>query len=176
MFGWPVACTTPKTIDIATPIASTTDAHLRERGRPNPRFATSDFHGTSSTIATPAAACRKRTARAGCPDSSNATQPLAKASASTNSNARFVIRPVTAFTASGLGLDGGRAAWRHFEVGPHPTGLVATYQRCNPVAARYGRAEDEGRRASGVEAPRRIRRRPSRRKRSGVFAAANHGA
>src|SRR5260370_37826721 len=158
------------------PVPGATAAHWRERGRRNPRFATSDFHGTSRTIATPAAACRRRTARAGCPDNSNATQPLAKASASTNSNARFVIRPVTALTASGLGLDGWRAALRHFEVVPHPTGLVATNQRCNPVAARNGRAEDDGRRASRVEAARPIRRRPSRLERSRAVAAANHGA
>src|SRR5260370_21425617 len=147
MLGWPTECTTPNAIDTATPSASTTDAQRSVCRRRKPRLATSDFQGTSSTIPTPADAGRTRTGRAGCPDSSNASQPLAKATASRTNSERLVSRPdATGVIDLALGPHRRPAATGHLEVSPHPAGFVAPDQGGDPVAAGGRRAEHERRR------------------------------
>lgn len=90
MSGRPKLWTKPNPREITTPSARTSEG---QRSRRRPRRATNDFQGASSTIATPAAAWMTRVARAGWPPSSNATHPLAKATAKRLSSARLVTRP-----------------------------------------------------------------------------------
>src|SRR5712692_1785404 len=89
----PVEWANPAARDTSTRTPNRIDAHRPGRGRPNPRRAIMDFHGSRSTIAKPLVACRTSDHRAGADAKAKASQPVRNAAASRTSRTKFVRAP-----------------------------------------------------------------------------------
>src|SRR4029450_9395289 len=106
----------------ATP-ASTSDPQRLRRWRRRPRRTIIDFHGTSSTTATPTIPWATATQRPDAVPAATAPTPLANATISATSRARLVIR------GGGARMTGLAPGARHPAIGYLPChGLVAPEQ------------------------------------------------
>ena len=89
----PVECPRPAAIETMTNTPKAIEAQRPGRGRPRPRRAIIDFHGSRTRMATPLVAWTISEMRAGLVPKANASQPVRNARASSASSAALVCAP-----------------------------------------------------------------------------------
>src|SRR4029450_199751 len=140
----------------ATP-ASTSDPQRLRRWRRRPRRTIIDFHGTSSTTATPTTPWATATQRPDAVPVATAPTPLANATSSAASRARLVIR------GGGARMTGLAPGARHPAIGYLPCHAMAAQSNSGPRGASArdrvtpGQVPGRGSLSDQEQAPRRRR-------------------